>query len=36
MSEKRRKFDQDFKDGAVRIVLESGRPVAEIATSNFV
>ena len=31
MSEKRRKFDQDFKDGAVRIVLESGRPVAEIA-----
>jgi transposase len=31
MSEKRRKFDQDFKDGAVRIVLESGRPVAEVA-----
>ena len=31
MSEKRRKFDEDFKDGAVRIVLESGRPVAEIA-----
>ena len=31
MSEKRRKFDQDFKDGAVCIVLESGRPVAEIA-----
>ena len=31
MSERRRKFDQDFKDGAVRIVLESGRPVAEIA-----
>lgn len=31
MSEKRRKFDPDFKDGAVRIVLESGRPVAEIA-----
>ena len=31
MSEKRRKFDQDFKDGAVRIVLESGRSVAEIA-----
>src|SRR5712692_2319322 len=31
MSQKRRKFDQDFKDGAVRIVLESGRPVAEVA-----
>jgi transposase len=31
MSEKRRKFDQDFKDGAVRIVLDTGRPVAEIA-----
>jgi len=31
MSEKRRNFDQDFTDGAVRIVLESGRPVAEIA-----
>jgi transposase len=31
MPEKRRKFDQDFKDGAVRIVLESGRPIAEVA-----
>ncbi len=31
MSEKRRKFDQDFKDGAVDIVLMSGRPVAEVA-----
>ena len=31
MSEKRRKFDQDFKDGAVDIVLTSGRPVAEVA-----
>ena len=31
MPEKRRKFDQGFKDGAVRIVLDTGRPVAEIA-----
>ena len=31
MPEIRRKFDQDFKDGAVRIVLVAGRPLAEIA-----
>lgn len=31
MSDKRRKFAQDFKGSAVRIALESGRPVAEIA-----
>src|SRR5258705_13397297 len=31
MSEKRRRFDQDFKDGAVDIVLTSGRAVAEVA-----
>ena len=31
MPEMRRKFDQDFRDGAVRIVLESGRPIAEVA-----
>jgi transposase len=31
MSEKRRKFDQDFKDGAVDIVLTTGRPTAEVA-----
>src|ERR1700759_5049021 len=29
MAEQRRKFDQDFRDGAVRIVLETGRPIAE-------
>ena len=27
MPEKRRKYDDDFKDGAVRIVLETGRPM---------
>jgi len=31
MSESRRKFDQDFKEGAVRLVRETGRPIAQIA-----
>jgi transposase len=31
MSESRRKFDQDFKEGAVRLVCETGRPIAPIA-----
>jgi transposase len=31
MPERRRKFDSDFRDGAVRIVVESGRPIAEVA-----
>ena len=29
--ETRRKFDQDFKEGAVRLVRETGRPVAQVA-----
>jgi transposase-like protein len=29
--ESRRKFDQDFKEGAVRVVRETGRPVAQVA-----
>ena len=28
MSEARRKFDEDFKNGAVRIVRETGKPIA--------
>ena len=31
MSRQRRKFDAEFRDGAVRIVKETGRPVAHIA-----
>jgi len=31
MTETRRKFDQDFKEGAVRLVRETGRPVAQVA-----
>lgn len=31
MSEARRKFDEDFKNGAVRIVRETGKPIAQVA-----
>jgi len=31
MAETRRKFDQEFKEGAVRLVRETGRPIAQIA-----
>lgn len=31
MAEVRRKFDEDFKHGAVRLVFESGKPIAQVA-----
>ncbi|WP_344464994.1 transposase [Kitasatospora kazusensis] len=31
MAEKKRKFDAEFREGAVRIVSDSGRPAAEVA-----
>ena len=30
MAETRRKFDRDFKEGAVRLVRETGRPIAQV------
>ena len=31
MAETRRKFDADFKEGAVRLVRETGKPIALVA-----
>ena len=31
MGDGRRKFDEDFKQGAVRIVRETGKPIAQVA-----
>jgi transposase len=31
VAETRRKFDEDFRQGAVRIVRETGKPIAQVA-----
>ena len=31
MAEKRKKYDREFREGAVRIVEETGKPIAQIA-----
>lgn len=31
MAEVRRKFDEDFKHGAVQLVFETGKPIAQVA-----
>ena len=31
MPEKRTKYDREFREGAVRIVSETGRPIAQVA-----
>jgi transposase len=31
MAETRRKFDEDFKQGAVRLVRETGKSIAQVA-----
>jgi transposase len=31
MAETRTKFDQDFREGAVRLVRETGKPIAQVA-----
>jgi transposase len=31
MAESRRKFDADFREGAVRLVRETGKPIAQVA-----
>lgn len=31
MPQRQRKYDSDFREGAVRLVIETGRPIAEVA-----
>ena len=34
MPEKRKKYDREFREGAVRIVEETGKPIAQIARAE--
>jgi transposase len=34
MGETRSKFDRDFKEDAVRLVRETGKPIAQVATDR--
>ena len=36
MAETRRKFDADFREGAVRLVRETGKPIAQVARDLIV
>jgi transposase-like protein len=34
MAETSRKFDEDFKKGAVQLVFETGRPIAQVLPAS--
>src|SRR5260221_5065035 len=36
MAETRRKFDQDFREGAVRLVRETGKRIAQVARDLWI
>jgi len=36
MAQARRKFDEDFKQGAVRLVRQTAKPIAQVALARTV